>query len=71
MKTMETTKECLQVAWKSVWKNATGDKSPPCAREKPMADCKIVLANPWSRKKITSKPHAGRGQETIWEMSVI
>jgi hypothetical protein len=27
------------------------------------------LANLWSRKKITKKAHAGRGQETKWEMS--
>jgi len=28
------------------------------------------LANLWSGKKITKKAHAGRGLETIWEMSV-
>jgi hypothetical protein len=28
------------------------------------------LANPWSRKKIAKKAHAGHGQETIWGMSV-
>jgi hypothetical protein len=27
------------------------------------------LANLWSRKRITKKAHAGRGQETKWEMS--
>jgi hypothetical protein len=26
------------------------------------------LANLWSRKKITKKAHAGRGQETKWEI---
>jgi hypothetical protein len=26
------------------------------------------LANLWSRKKITKEVHAGRGQETEWEM---
>jgi hypothetical protein len=40
----------------------------PFAREKPMVDLKTVLANPWSRKKITKKAHAGRGLETIWEI---
>jgi hypothetical protein len=33
-------------------------------------DWKKVLANRWNRKKITKNAHAGRGQETIWEMSV-
>jgi hypothetical protein len=33
-------------------------------------DWKKVLANGWNRKKITKKAHAGRGQETTWEMSV-
>jgi hypothetical protein len=28
------------------------------------------LANLWSRKRITKKPHAGRGLETNWEMSM-
>jgi hypothetical protein len=28
------------------------------------------LANLWSRKKITKKAQAGRGQETIWEISI-
>jgi hypothetical protein len=27
------------------------------------------LANLWSRQRITKKAHAGRGLETIWEMS--
>jgi hypothetical protein len=27
------------------------------------------FANLWSGNKITKKAHAGRGQETIWEMS--
>jgi hypothetical protein len=42
----------------------------PFAREKPMVDLKTVLANPWSRKKITKKAHAGRGLETKWEIPV-
>jgi hypothetical protein len=28
------------------------------------------LANLWSRKRIMKKAHAGRGQETIWEIPV-
>jgi hypothetical protein len=31
-------------------------------------DWKKVLANRWNRMKITKKAHAGRGQETIWEI---
>ena len=29
---------------------------------------KKTLANQWNRKKITKKAHAGRGQETKWEI---
>jgi hypothetical protein len=28
------------------------------------------LANLWSRKRITKKAHAGRGQEAKWEISI-
>jgi len=35
----------------------------PCAREKPMADLKKILANVWSRKRISKEAHAGRGQK--------
>jgi hypothetical protein len=31
-------------------------------------DWKKVLANRWNRKRIAKKAHAGRGQETIWEI---
>jgi hypothetical protein len=31
---------------------------------------KNELANPCSRQKIKKKAYAGRGPETIWEMSV-
>jgi hypothetical protein len=34
------------------------------------ADLKKVLANLWSRQRLTKKSHAGRGQETKWEISV-
>jgi hypothetical protein len=40
----------------------------PFAREKPWADWKKNLQGLWSRKKITKKAHAGRGQETQWEI---
>jgi hypothetical protein len=33
-------------------------------------DWKKVFANWWNRKKITKKSHAGRGPETIWEISI-
>jgi hypothetical protein len=33
-------------------------------------DWKKVFANRWNRKRITKKAHAGRGLETIWEMSI-
>jgi hypothetical protein len=32
-------------------------------------ESKKGLANRWNRKRITKKAHAGRGLETIWEMS--
>src|ERR1017187_10176169 len=44
-------------------------RSAPCAREKPRGGMEIGLANLCNRKKIAKKPHAGRGLETIWEMS--
>jgi hypothetical protein len=28
------------------------------------------LANLWSKRKVTNKPHAGRGQEIKWETSI-
>jgi hypothetical protein len=31
-------------------------------------DWKKVLANPWDRKRFIKKAHAGRGQETKWEI---
>ena len=40
------------------------------AREKSRANQRKELANLWSRQRITKKAHAGRGQETMWEMSV-
>jgi hypothetical protein len=53
-----------RVKWRKSQLNA------PCAREKSRADWKKGLANLWSSKKITKKAHAGRKQETKWEMLV-
>jgi hypothetical protein len=39
-------------------------------REKTESGMEEWLANPWSRKKITKTTHAGRGQETIWEIPI-
>ena len=60
--------------WFSVWLKACGKaqiatKRPLCQR-KTGDRLEKDLANLWSRKKITKKAHAGRGLETIWEMSV-
>jgi hypothetical protein len=41
----------------------------PCARERPRGGLENGLAKLWRRKKITKKAHAGRGQETKWEIS--
>jgi hypothetical protein len=51
--------------WSTKWR-----RNISRAGKKPRADWKKVLANLWSRQKITKKAHAGRGLETIWEMSV-
>ncbi|MGB8368794.1 MAG: hypothetical protein ACLPYZ_03105 [Limisphaerales bacterium] len=69
MKTMETTEEVSSDGMEKRVERHNWRQIGPCAREKPMADLKKVLANPWSRKKITKKAHAGRGQEAKWEMS--
>src|ERR1700677_2970984 len=39
-------------------------------RRKTLGGPQNRLANPWRRQKTTKKPHAGRGQETIWENPV-
>gem|GEM_PF-1331736 len=57
-----------------MWLKACGKaqiatKRPLCQR-KTGDGLEKDLANLWSRKKITKKAHAGRGLETIWEMSV-
>jgi hypothetical protein len=68
MKTMETTEEV------SLHPGENGLASQKKLRNSPVPknnrnDWKKVLANRWNRKRITKKAHAGRGQETIWEMS--
>jgi hypothetical protein len=57
-------------AWggKARGKAQTATKRPLCLR-KTEGGPEKGLVNPWSRKKIMKKPHAGRGLETIWEMS--
>jgi hypothetical protein len=45
-----------------------GIGTPLCQR-KTEGGLRTWLANLWSRKKIKKKAHAGRGQETEWEMS--
>jgi hypothetical protein len=39
-------------------------------QRKTEGDWKKGLANMWGGKKITKKAHAGRGQETKWEIPV-
>jgi hypothetical protein len=70
MKTMETTEEVPSDGMEKRVERRKWRQIAPCAREKPMADWEKALANPWSRKKITKKSHAGRGQETIWEIPI-
>jgi hypothetical protein len=41
----------------------------PRWQRKTEGESKKGLANRWNRKRITKKVHAGRGLETIWEMS--
>ena len=60
----------LLIFWKSVWKGANRSEAPPVP-EKTEGGLETGLANLWSRKRITKKAYAGRGQETKWEMSII
>jgi len=39
--------------------------------EKSTKDLERAVGNPWSRRKITKTAHAGRGQETKWEIPII
>jgi hypothetical protein len=44
-----------------------GNGTPLCQR-KTEGGLKNGLANPWKSKNVTKKTHAGRGQETKWEI---
>jgi hypothetical protein len=57
------------MGWKSLWKGAKGIETPPVP-EKPRARRKKGLAHLWNGKRIMRKVHAGRGQETKWEISI-
>jgi hypothetical protein len=66
-KTPETTEEVsLQGAENRVARHKC-QPSAPFAR-KTEGGLQKWLANLWSGKKITKKVHAGRGQETKWEI---
>ena len=67
---METTEEVSSHRVEKPVERRNWRQIGPCAREKPMADLKKVLANRWSRQKITKRPYANRGQETIWEIPI-
>jgi hypothetical protein len=47
------------MAWKGVWKGATGVKSTPCQRKTDGGFEKL-----WNRKRITKNTYAGCGLET-------
>lgn len=70
MKTTENTEEVSSDGMEKREERRNWRQIAPCSSEKPMADLKKVLANLWSRKKIKKKPHAGRGQETKWEIPI-
>jgi hypothetical protein len=64
------TKTSPLVAAASPWPPAQ-DHLDRCAREKPeqtgKKDPEKVLANPWSRQRITKSAYANRGSETKWK----
>jgi hypothetical protein len=64
MKTMASTEEVCSPGVEKRVERIKWPRIAPFAREKPRADWKKVLEYLWSRKKITKKAHAGRGQET-------
>jgi hypothetical protein len=51
-----------------VW-GPKGIETAPCQRKTAVGLMKR-LANLWSRKRITKKAYASRGQETIWEIPI-
>jgi hypothetical protein len=59
MKTMETTEEMSSVGMEKRVERRNWRQIAPCAKEKPIADLKNVLANLWSRKRITKNHQKG------------
>jgi hypothetical protein len=53
---------------KGRWESKKASKHPLCQR-KIEDGLQKGLANLWRGKKITKKAHAGRGQDTKWEMA--
>jgi hypothetical protein len=70
MKTMETTEAVSSDEMEKRAEKHKCQQSAPFARKKTEGGLEKGLANLWSRKRIMKKAHAGRGQETKWEMSV-
>jgi hypothetical protein len=69
MKTMAITEEVsLHSDGKACWRSQTAPAIPRNRKNRAWK-LKNGLANLWSRKKIKKKAYAGRGPETIWEMS--
>jgi hypothetical protein len=68
MKETETTEEVSSHPGEKGHGSQTRHRNTSCAREKTAGGLENRLATLWSRKKITKKAHAGRGQETIWEI---
>jgi hypothetical protein len=64
----ETTEEVSSHPGETGHSSQKKHRNTPGAREKSRANWKKTLANQWNRKKITKKAHAGRGQETKWEI---
>jgi hypothetical protein len=61
-------RRCLLSREKRALEPKKASEHPLCQR-KTEGGLEYRLANPWSRKKVTKKAHAGRGQETKWEIS--
>ena len=70
MKTTTSTEEVSSHPGETGHASQKKHRNTPGAREKSSADQRKELANLWSRQRIAKKAHAGRVQETIWEMSV-
>jgi hypothetical protein len=70
MKTTTSTKEVSSDGMEKRAERRNWRQIVPCAREKPRSGLEKGLANLWSRQRITNKPYAGRGRETIWEIPI-